>query len=47
MTKKKETIYEHADIILDALYDYLKWFEEDNKELAKEIKKAIKYMESV
>lgn len=42
-----EDLIKHKYIIIDALNDYLKWFEEDNKELAKEIKKSIKYMESV
>lgn len=40
-------ITKHKEIILNALNDYKKWFEEDNKDLSIAIEEAIKYMESV
>jgi hypothetical protein len=42
-----EDLIKHKEIILDALNDYKKWFEEDNKDLSIAIEEAIKYMERV
>jgi hypothetical protein len=46
----KEKLYDFKDIILTALYDYKRWFEDINmsdsdKEKVEEINKAIKFVE--